>query len=62
MMPWQLLKINPAKYSKAPSLNCKSTRLWDSKPLIITSLVTTFLVTLTNYDLNVYSHIPYKPL
>jgi len=24
--------------------------------------VTTFLVTLTIYDLNVYSHIPYKPL
>jgi hypothetical protein len=26
MMPWQLLKINIAKYPKVPSLNCKSTR------------------------------------
>jgi hypothetical protein len=25
-------------------------------------LVTTFFVTLMNRDLNVYSHIPYKPL
>jgi len=25
-------------------------------------LVTTFFVTLMNCDLNVYSHIPYKPL
>jgi hypothetical protein len=25
-------------------------------------LVTTFFVTLTNYDRNVYSRIPYKPL
>jgi hypothetical protein len=25
-------------------------------------LVTTFFVTLTNCDLNMYNHIPYKPL
>jgi hypothetical protein len=26
MMPWQQLKINAAKYPKAPSLNCKFAR------------------------------------
>ncbi len=31
-------------------------------PFIIMPLVTTFFVTLMNCDLNVYSHIPYKPL
>jgi hypothetical protein len=31
-------------------------------PFIIKALATIFLVTLTNCDLNVYNHIPYKPL
>ncbi len=31
-------------------------------PFIITPLVTTFVVILTNCDLNMYSQIPYKPL
>jgi len=37
-------------------------QLFTINPFIITPLVTFFLVTLTNYDLNVYSRIPYKPL
>jgi hypothetical protein len=31
-------------------------------PFIIMPLVATFFLTLTNCDLNLYNHIPYKPL
>jgi hypothetical protein len=45
--------------------NCiaKSRCMIHSKPpFIIMPLVTTFFVILTNCDLNVYNHIPYKHL
>ncbi len=47
---------------KVPS-NCTTQSrclIHNKPPLIITPLVTTFFVTLTNCDLNVYNHIPYK--
>jgi len=50
------------RWQKVPS-NCTTQSrcmIHNKPPFIITPLATTFFVTLTNCDLNVYNHIPYK--